>query len=428
LSWLPNVELDLLGYQIYKSKLDSIGNRLATNTFFTSETSFIDEDCESGVWYLYEVAAMDVNSNLSVNNTAIESRSVSLDKGVLFVNQTTGRDGSPVNPTLEEINDFYNSLAEDSFESDYVNINETKKANMAHLGAHELIIWHVDHFDDVNQSEYSEYIDLIGEYLLYGGNLLFTGFRPVRAFSYEFGYVNEFSPYVFISGYLNIAASFYAPFTLFNEAVSEEFGYPTLEIDPSKVAWEDGHLKNIESIAPTEEGTTIYSYGSDYDINTLKGSMAGRSVGVLFQSSIYDYSSIVLSFPLFYTKQAQARQFLRYTLENVFNIPTGINDGSKEEKIKHNFYLSQNYPNPFNPSTTIKFTIPNVGDENFRPIQTKLIVYDILGREVKTLVNEIKSPGTYEVKFDASGLSSGIYFYTLQSGTFIQTRKMTLMK
>lgn len=421
LSWLPNSELDLIGYQINKSKLDSNGNRHASRSFFTAETSFTDVDCESGVWYLYEVAAMDTDSNLSINNPAIESRAISLNKGVLFVNQTTGRDGSPGNPTLEEINDFYSSLAEGAFEADYVSINETNKVNMAHLGAHELIIWHVDHFNDVNQTEYSEYIDLIGEYLLYGGNLLFTGFRPVRAFSYEYGYVNEFSPYVFISGYLNITASFYAPFTLFNEAVSEEFGYPTLEIDSSKVAGEDGHLKNIESIAPTEEGTTIYTYGSGYDINTLKGSMAGKSVCVLFQSSHYDYSSIVLSFPLFYAKQAQAKQFLRYTLENVFNVPTGINDGSMEEKIKHDFSLSQNYPNPFNPTTSIEYQVASIEKVSIK-------VYDVLGREIKTLVNDVKLPGNYSVTFDASNLSSGIYFYQINAGKFNQTRKMILMK
>lgn len=421
LSWFPNDELDLIGYEVNKSKLDSNGDKLTSTSFFVEDTSFTDEDCESGVWYLYEVAAMDADSNLSIDNTKIESRVISLDKGVLFVNQTTGRDGSPGNPTIQEVNDFYNSLAEGSFEADYVNIDETNKVNMAHLGAHQLIVWHVDHSDDVNQTEYSEYIDLIGEYLLEGGNLLFTGYRPVRAFSYEFGNVNEFSPYVFISGYLNISASFYAPFTLFNEAVTEELGFPTLEIDSAKVAGNDGHLKNIESIVPTEKGITIYSYGSNYDINSLQGSMAGRSVGVVFQSSIYDYSSIVLSFPLYYTKQEQAKQFLRYALKNVFDVPTGIKDYPQEEKIVNDFQLSQNYPNPFNPTTSIEYQVASSG-------LVSLKVYDVLGREVKKLVNEVKTPGSYSVTFDASNLSSGIYFYTITSGSFTQTRKMILMK
>ncbi|MBU2494018.1 MAG: CotH kinase family protein [Bacteroidetes bacterium] len=106
---------------------------------------------------------------------------------------------------------------------------------------------------------------------------------------------------------------------------------------------------------------------------------------------------------------------------------------SVEEKtntINSEYSLSQNYPNPFNPTTTISFTIPNVEDANFAPSTLK--VFDVLGREVATLVNEYKSAGTYKVEFDASsaggGLSSGIYFYTITSGKFFATKKMLLIK
>jgi len=92
------------------------------------------------------------------------------------------------------------------------------------------------------------------------------------------------------------------------------------------------------------------------------------------------------------------------------------------------YKLEQNYPNPFNPSTVIKYSIPVVRNEYFRSLQTTLKVYDILGNEVATLVNENQKSGNYEVKFDASNLASGIYLYKLQSGSFIQTRKLMLIK
>ncbi len=85
------------------------------------------------------------------------------------------------------------------------------------------------------------------------------------------------------------------------------------------------------------------------------------------------------------------------------------------------FSLYQNYPNPFNPSTTINYEIPK---QSF----VKLKIYDILGREVKTLVNEEKSAGNYKVTFDASGLASGIYFYRMQAGSFVETKKLILLK
>ncbi|MEJ5350577.1 MAG: endo-1,4-beta-xylanase [Melioribacteraceae bacterium] len=101
-----------------------------------------------------------------------------------------------------------------------------------------------------------------------------------------------------------------------------------------------------------------------------------------------------------------------------------ITDISKDDIVQNNFYLSQNYPNPFNPVTTIKFTIPNSSNNH----KTTLKIFDILGNEIETLIDEVKSSGTYEVKFDASKYSSGVYFYKLQCGNFMQVRKMTLIK
>ncbi len=98
---------------------------------------------------------------------------------------------------------------------------------------------------------------------------------------------------------------------------------------------------------------------------------------------------------------------------------SGINLISTE--IPSAFSLSQNYPNPFNAMTNVKFQIANSGN-------VKIKVFDILGKEVATLVNESLQPGTYETTFDASNLSSGIYFYQLRSDNFIQTKKLTLIR
>ena len=119
------------------------------------------------------------------------------------------------------------------------------------------------------------------------------------------------------------------------------------------------------------------------------------------------------------------------------NIVWNYNLATSVPKIatQPNFQLEQNYPNPFNPSTTIKFSIPNVGAEHVQPLHVLLKVYDLLGREIATLVNEEKSPGNYEVKFDpdksgqaGANLPSGVYFYRLTAGSFSQTKKMLLMK
>jgi len=94
--------------------------------------------------------------------------------------------------------------------------------------------------------------------------------------------------------------------------------------------------------------------------------------------------------------------------------------------VPEKFVLKQNYPNPFNPSTKIKYSIPNGGNENFRSVQ--LTIYDILGKEVATLINKKQQPGNYKVEWNASNNSSGIYFYTLTTVDFVETKKMILLR
>jgi hypothetical protein len=86
-----------------------------------------------------------------------------------------------------------------------------------------------------------------------------------------------------------------------------------------------------------------------------------------------------------------------------------------------NYGLEQNYPNPFNPSTTIEYSIPQSG-------LVTLKVFNVLGKEVATLVNAQNDAGNHKVEFDASGLNSGVYFYKIESGSFAETKKMILLK
>jgi len=101
-------------------------------------------------------------------------------------------------------------------------------------------------------------------------------------------------------------------------------------------------------------------------------------------------------------------------VENPVGVPV-------DELIADKFELQQNYPNPFNPTTSISFSIPSSAF-------TSLKVYDIIGNEVATLVNEEKTAGNYEVRFNASSLTSGTYFYKLSAGSFTEVKKMILLK
>ena len=118
-------------------------------------------------------------------------------------------------------------------------------------------------------------------------------------------------------------------------------------------------------------------------------------------------------------------EYLNYCInKNLFHI-NNISDTLNEKNVVElpkEFSLSQNYPNPFNPITRINYEIPNDS-------KVKLIVYDILGREVKKLVyDELKKAGRYVIDFDGTNLASGVYFYRIEAGDFVQSKKMILIK
>jgi hypothetical protein len=101
-----------------------------------------------------------------------------------------------------------------------------------------------------------------------------------------------------------------------------------------------------------------------------------------------------------------------------FNV--GVSDIKSSDLISE-FIIHQNFPNPFNPTTTIKYHIPEL-------CFVTINIYDVLGNEITTLVNEERPAGAYTIQFDSNGLSSGTYFYRIKAGSFIKTKKMVLLR
>ena len=109
--------------------------------------------------------------------------------------------------------------------------------------------------------------------------------------------------------------------------------------------------------------------------------------------------------------------------DNVYKTTNGgvVSAEGDEFTIPSSFTLAQNYPNPFNPSTTVRYELPE------RALVT-LTVYNVLGQNVATLVSEEKEPGVHQVQFDGAGFASGLYFYRLKAGGFVETRKLVLLR
>lgn len=137
-----------------------------------------------------------------------------------------------------------------------------------------------------------------------------------------------------------------------------------------------------------------------------------EGAGTSTENNRYQFTDNNAISGIYYYRLKQIDYDGTYEYSNVIEVNTELPD---------NYLLSQNYPNPFNPATTIKFSIPESG-------MVKVSVFNVLGEEVATLVNEFREAGTHEVKFNATGLNSGIYFCRFESDSFSDIKKMMLVK
>jgi hypothetical protein len=178
---------------------------------------------------------------------------------------------------------------------------------------------------------------------------------------------------------------------------------------------------------PASDGDTAYYYNLYLDDQSLVDISDIKNV-VKFR--IVNDTTTMVTFP---SIPSSNKYFVITAYDRGYNESNISNEAAiivtsveEEENIINDFRLEQNYPNPFNPTTKIRYSIPsNVTSEM---LNVTLKVYDVLGNEIATLVNEYKPAGTYEVEFDASKLVSGAYFYQLKTDNFVATKKLLLLR
>ncbi len=165
-----------------------------------------------------------------------------------------------------------------------------------------------------------------------------------------------------------------------------------------------------------------------YDNVTFTKNEAGQYKNIAYKVNTEGMSSRTVKLQIRISDNLASPE---YGLAKIYSSETLLNKPATEEiplegtLAVTKYELAQNYPNPFNPSTTIRFSVPN---ERGKTANVNLSVYNVLGQRVTELVNKALPSGNYEVKFNASGLSSGVYYYRLRSGNFVETKKMILLK
>jgi hypothetical protein len=197
-------------------------------------------------------------------------------------------------------------------------------------------------------------------------------------------------------------------------------------LGPNSSCQADFTTCNSDSLTPGGQYVIMGYVSNDGDsVNVKQTSVPPGTIYNYYKRNSHNSSGVVAPTTAIYktgTTKYAAFAYPGYGPVNVFyNAEQLISGVSPSNNTVNSYRLNQNYPNPFNPNTKIQYSIPEKAD-------VKITIYDLVGREVGILVNGIQTPGTYEFEFDASELSSGIYFYKMQAGNFFEVKKMTLIK
>ncbi len=255
-----------------------------------------------------------------------------------------------------------------------------------------------------NPAFYPEEVSNLQTYLDQGGNLLLQGqnvgediFGPSGQSQFAQSFFNNYLH----SNYINISGSFFLTGIAGDPLTGDITGFPLNAVYP----------QSPDIISPYDANTTpILQFGTGPNINSVKADNGIHKVvyfGIGFEQ-INDNTSWGIVDSL-------VTRSVRWLTDGI------VLDNPGYETMVTSFNLEQNYPNPFNPETIIEFQVLNT-----TPVSIK--VYDLIGRELAVLVNEVKQPGVYQVSFDGKNLASGVYFYKMIAGDFTSVKKMNLLK
>jgi len=397
-----NVELDLVGYRIYRS-IDSTWSYDSLNVALITDTSYTDQPLSGANRYYYKVRSFDEDGNCSSFSDSVYGRPITLDQGILIVDETNNWTTGSF-PRDAQQDSFYNYILAGYKYEPYEYGYSAQKPILADLGPYSTVAWLADDYATFLASGAAEGIEA---YLDNGGKMWFAGWRP--------------SSNVGISLFdeLKISASELSGTTdSFKMALGLK-GYPDIPIDTLKypsTIW-GKTFRNIEALTPLAGADTIYAI----DMKNNGSPYEGRACAVRDSGK-----TVFFGFPLYFMDKEQAKAAAQKVLAEFGEVPLGVAGKPENKERIAEVRLLQNAPNPFKHQTSISYQLPKSG-------MVTLNIYNIAGQLVKTLINGEHQSGSYTVKWDGRDRqnrqsSAGVYIYHLIIGDQTQSRKMIVLK
>jgi hypothetical protein len=376
LTWNANQELDLAGYRIYRSTAPEGPFNPVTPNLLT-ETHYFDQSVADLQYYYYVLTAVDQTGNESVPTNAVRTRALTLNQGILIVDETHNNPGNTVFAPSDAASDqFFDSVLHDFTHTQYD--TETQDTlRLCDIGVYSSILWHGN---DAGTLSYPSAVrDELKKYILNGGKVFITSYFPTKAFDNNNNYPYTFSSGNFLYDYFGIEHTAYQTSARFRYALPETSGYPPLTVDSLKTVLPlAGHIYNVESIGAKPGAYDIYFYGSDYANTESQGSMNGMAVGVYYNQGCG--KAVVLSFPLYNMKQAEVTNLMHHVFHTVFGETVDISDATAAPAA--GLFIHRVYPNPF--SDYLSLDLQGLKAD----LPAEVSVYNIKGQRIKTLYGD----------------------------------------
>jgi hypothetical protein len=373
-SWLRNTELDLAGYNVYRSTVSGSGYAKA-NGALVADTTYRDSGLMSDTMYYYVVTAVDSGANESPYSSEVTGKPITLDHGILLVDETHDGNGQRGNPSDAQQDAFYHSLLRWTRYGDW-DVAADGVPLAGDVGPYSTLVWHAD---DYSQQRIHPAVPGLANYLKYGGKLWLVGWKPILGLmgsgSYPFTFSAGQMPYdeLHLTGAGNCVERNFV-------GADGQSGYPDIAIDSTKLfASFEGKLPYAEVLYPRDADTVLVFNAA------LGDSFQGKPVGVRWLAG--PGKVVCFGFPLYYTVESEARAVALKVLADLGE-PYSIEEGTKSQAE-----VTKALPTVVRGILNLQSAIYN--------LQSEILLMDAAGRAVMSL-----RPGANDVR----GLAPGVYF------------------
>jgi hypothetical protein len=421
LNWTANPELDIAGYQLFRSTTET-GNYTQVNPNLITTTSYEDNSVTDLQYYYYKLKAVDTTDHYSEFTPVVYSRAITLNQGILIVDETRNNAGNTVFAPNDQVSDAFFANIMSGFETTQFDIENDGLLKLADIGVYSSILWHGNDYGDMTYPY--QVRDAIAQYLQAGGKILASTYLPSQSWDENNAYPRTYGPGDFMSEVFGIQNVDYTTTARFRYALPEGSGYPPLQVDSLKtISSLNHHIFTIESIGTQLDTHEIYYYGSDYDDTVSQGSLNGLPVGVYHSNG--NAVSVLLSFPLYNMQQADARNLMLYVFNQLFaEVP--VNDDTAQIPFT-GLELTSASPNPFQSIVSLSAKTKDTA----QPLSAA--VYNVKGQKVKTLFHGIPKTQKLSLNWDGTDsqghrASSSIYFIRVEQGGRAASRKLVMLK